>query len=72
MTIYSEFDPDEWITQSDAARIRRVTRQAIAALIQRKRLRTLRIAGYVLVNKVDVAEFSKLNPGRPAKRKGTR
>lgn len=70
MTIYSEFDPNEWITQSDAARIRRVSRQAIAALVQRNRLRTLHIAGYVLVNKSDVTNFLKLNPGRPSKRKG--
>lgn len=70
MTTYSQFDSDDWITQSEAARIRRVSRQAIAALIRRKRLRTLEIAGYVLVHKGDVIGFARMTPGRRARDEG--
>lgn len=70
MTTYSRFSPDDWITQSDAARMRQVSRQAIAALIRRNRLRTLEIAGYVLVHKQDVLDFARMSPGRRAKERG--
>lgn len=70
MTTYSHFNPADWITQSDAARVRQVSRQAIAALIRRERLRTLEIAGYVLVHRQDVLDFARMTPGRRAKEQG--
>ena len=56
--------PEEWISQAEAARIRKTTRQAIARLIARNRLRTLRIAGRTLVNRDDVLDFLERSPGR--------
>jgi predicted DNA-binding protein (UPF0251 family) len=44
---------EEWISQAEAARIRSVSRQAIGRLIKRKRLKTLKIAGRMLVRRKD-------------------
>lgn len=60
-----EASQDEWISQAEAARLRRVSRQAIARLIKRGRLATRTIAGYVLVRKADVLNFSPRAAGRP-------
>lgn len=56
---------DEWISQADAARLRGVTRQAIGRLIKRGRIRTLTVAGYVLVSREDVMSFQPEKAGRP-------
>jgi len=56
---------DEWISQADAARLRSVTRQAIGRLIKRGRIRTLTVAGYVLVSREDVMNFQPEKAGRP-------
>ena len=61
------FDPSNWISQAEAARIRNVTRQAISQLVKAGRIRTLEIGGRTLVQRQDVEEFSPLPPGRPAK-----
>lgn len=58
-------DISEWISQAEAARIRRVSRQAISKLVRNARLRYIKVGGYVLVNRVDVENFQPLNPGRP-------
>jgi excisionase family DNA binding protein len=57
--------PDEWISQADAARYRGVTRQAIARLIKRGRLRTIEIGGRTFVYREDVEQFTPLEAGRP-------
>jgi excisionase family DNA binding protein len=57
--------PTDWISQSEAARLRSVTRQAISKLIRKGRLRTLEIGGHTLVNRADVERFVQLQPGRP-------
>lgn len=62
---------DEWISQADAARLRRVSRQAISRLIKRGRLATMKVAGYVLVRRKDVLEFKPRSAGRPRKSDGT-
>jgi len=63
--------PDDWISQAEAARLRRTSRQAIARLVKRGRLRTVVLAGRTLVHRADVMEFSKQRAGRPPKsRKG--
>lgn len=59
-----------WISQAEAARLRQVSRQAIARLVKRGRLRTATIAGYVLVNREDVMNFTALPAGRPKKLRG--
>ena len=62
------FDFTDWITQAEAARLRKVTRQAIARLVGNGRLRTLDIGGRSFVNRSDVLAFEPHPPGRP---KGT-
>ncbi|MFO0968927.1 MAG: excisionase family DNA-binding protein [Gemmataceae bacterium] len=57
--------PDDWISQSEAARLRNVTRQAIAKLVRKGRLRTLVLGGHRLVRKSDVLSYQPGNPGRP-------
>lgn len=59
--------PEEWISQAQAAKLRGVTRQAIGKLVGQGRLRTLEVAGRILVFREDVAVFQKLPVGRPKK-----
>lgn len=66
-TLKPSLPEEEWISQADAARIRRVSRQAISRLIQRGRLETKTVAGYVLVKRSEVSEFSRLAAGRRRK-----
>lgn len=68
LTMSTHFgDPDEWISQAEAARLRGVSRQAIATLVRRGRLPMLRIAGRTLVRRKDVLTFEPLPAGRPTK-----
>jgi len=55
---------DEWIAQADAARLRKVSRQAISKLIAAGRLRTVEFGGRTFVSKRDVLEFEKQKAGR--------
>jgi excisionase family DNA binding protein len=59
-------DALEWITKAEAARIRGVTRQAIAKLVRKGRLTTLEIAGHTLVKRADVESYKPEPGGRPA------
>jgi excisionase family DNA binding protein len=56
---------NDWISQAEAARIRGVSRQAVAKLIKNGRLKITRIAGRVLVSKLDVENFKPKPAGRP-------
>ena len=58
-------DPTEWITQAEAARLRNVTRQAIAKLVSNGRLRTVTVGGRSFVSRADVLAFEPNPPGRP-------
>lgn len=58
-------EPGEWVSQAEAARLRSVSRQAIAKLVANARLRTLEIGGRTLVNRLDVLAFEPNPPGRP-------
>ncbi|MEX2111199.1 MAG: hypothetical protein WD802_11375 [Gemmatimonadaceae bacterium] len=64
----SPFLQQEWISQADAARLRGVSRQAIARLIARGRLQTISVAGYLLVRRADVLGFKPRTPGRRKKK----
>jgi excisionase family DNA binding protein len=55
----------DWISQAEAARLRGVTRQAIAKLVRKGRLKTFSVGGYVLVSRSDVMNYEPLQPGRP-------
>ena len=59
---------EEWISQAEAARLRGVSRQAVADLVRRKRVRIFRIGGRVLVNRSDIEGFVPGSAGRPPKR----
>jgi excisionase family DNA binding protein len=53
------FDPSEWVSQAEAARIKGVTRQAIHKLVQSGRVRTIQFGGRILVNR---KEFDGVSP----------
>jgi excisionase family DNA binding protein len=55
--------PDDWISQAEAARMRGVSRQAIASLIKHQRLETLKIGGRLLVRRQDIEQFSPQKAG---------
>lgn len=57
--------PAEWISQAQAARLRNVSRQAIAKLVGNGRLRTLEVGGRSFVSRADVLAFEPNPPGRP-------
>jgi excisionase family DNA binding protein len=58
-------EPGEWISQAEAARLRSVSRQAIAKLVGNGRLRTLEVGGRSLVSRAEVLAFEPNPPGRP-------
>jgi excisionase family DNA binding protein len=57
----------DWISQAEAARIRGVSRQAIARLIKKGRFAVLHIAGKTLLKRSDVKGYEREQPGRPRK-----
>jgi predicted XRE-type DNA-binding protein len=61
----AEFKPEDWISQAEAARIRGVTRQAIADLVKKQKFTTFEIGGNVLLNKAEVEAFEPSQGGRP-------
>lgn len=63
--IGERFLASDWVSQAEAARLRGVSRQAIAKLVRKGRLRTLEVGGHVLVNRTDILNFEPQQPGRP-------
>ena len=61
----ASINPSEWISQAEAAELRRVSRQAISQLVQKGRFRTLEIGGRMLVHREDVMNFEPEKGGRP-------
>jgi excisionase family DNA binding protein len=55
------------ITQTEAAKLRGVTRPAIGDLIKRGRLRSVNMFGKTLVYRSEVEGFEELKAGRPPK-----
>ncbi len=60
-------DLSDLITQADAARLREVSREAIADLITRGRLSTVEIAGQKFVKRSEIENFAARKAGRPPK-----
>jgi excisionase family DNA binding protein len=61
---------DHYISQAEAARIRGVSKQAIADLIKRGRLSKAKVAGRTLVLRAEVEAFvAQPKLGRPRKKK---
>ena len=57
------FDPAQWVAQAEAAKLRRVTRQAIADLVGKGRFTTLSIGGKTLIRRSEVEAFKPKPPG---------
>ena len=64
-------EPDDLITQAEAARLRGVTRSAIGYLIAQNRLRTYERFGMRFVSRAEVDGFERLKPGRRRKSPST-
>jgi excisionase family DNA binding protein len=58
---------EDWISQAEAARIRRVSRQAISRLIKKGRFHILKIGGKVLLKRSEVKAYEPEQAGRPHK-----
>jgi len=58
----------DWISASEAARLRGVSRQAIGGLVRRGRLRTLEFGGKTFVSRMDVEAYIPDPGGRPRKK----
>jgi hypothetical protein len=60
---------ENYISQAEAARIRLVSKQAIADLIRRRRLSTVKVAGRTLVLRSEVENFvAEPKRGRPPRK----
>jgi excisionase family DNA binding protein len=66
LSMSTNFSAEDWITPAEAARLRGVSRQAIAKLVRSRRLRLLNVGGHTFVNKEDVVNFVRQKPGRPS------
>jgi excisionase family DNA binding protein len=80
-TIINSDELDKLISQAEAARFRGVSKQAIANLISRGRLKTVTVAGRILLYRSEVEAFAaqpklgrppkKRMPGKTTKKSGT-
>ena len=62
-------DISTWISQSEAARLRGVSREAIYNLVKKNRLKTLKAGGKTLVNRIEVENYRPRLPGPKPKKK---
>jgi excisionase family DNA binding protein len=62
-------DISSWISQSEAARLRGVSREAIYNLVKKNRLKTLKIGDKTLVNRIEVESYRPRLPGPKPKKK---
>jgi len=60
-------DINDLISQAEAARLRGITRQAVAALVRKGRIKTWMIAGKVLVSRTEITTFAPQTAGRRSK-----
>lgn len=61
----TSIDLEAWTSQAEAARLRGVSRQAIAKLVSSGRLQTLLVGGRALVRRDEVLSFVPNPAGRP-------
>jgi excisionase family DNA binding protein len=64
-----KFDPAQWVSQSEAAEIRGVSRQAIARLLKKGRFSTFSVGGKTLLKRSEVEQFKPKPPGPPPKKR---
>ena len=62
-------DASAWISQAGAARLRGVTRAAIASLVKRSRFKTLKIGDKTLLSRADIENFQPQPRGPKPKKK---
>lgn len=60
------------ITQSEAARLRNVSPEAIADLIRRGRLTAIEVGGRKFLRRSEVVDYKPLKGGRPSKQTGVK
>jgi excisionase family DNA binding protein len=61
------FDASAWISQSEAARLRGVSREAIYNLVKKNRFMTFKIGDKTLINREDVENYQPQPSGRKSK-----
>jgi len=59
---------NDWISQSEAARIRGVSRQAIFQLIKKRRFQILRTRGNILLKRSEIQAYRPVQGRRPRKK----
>ena len=59
------------ISQTEAARLRGVTRAAIQDLVRRGRIRSVNVGGRALVYHSEIVNYEQGEPGRPRKEQAT-
>ena len=65
-------DPvSDLISQTEAARLRGVTRAAIQDLVRRGRIRSVKVGGRALVYRSEIVNYAQGEPGRPRKEQAT-
>jgi len=62
-------DISTWISQSEAARLRGVSREAIYNLVKKNRINTLKTGEKTLVNRIEVENYRPRLPGPKPKKK---
>ena len=67
-----EHDSGKYISQAEAARIRNVSEQAIADLVRRGRLTTVKVAGRTLVLRSEIESFVVRSKGGLPKRRSAK
>jgi predicted DNA-binding protein YlxM (UPF0122 family) len=68
MAIKSDKTAD-FISLSEAAKIRKCSHQAISELVKKGRFKTFMISGHVHLSRKEVMSYEPVNTGRPAKKK---
>jgi excisionase family DNA binding protein len=63
-------DASAWISQSEAARLRGVSREAIYNLVKKDRFITLKIGDKTLINRADLENYQPHQSGRRPKKRG--
>jgi len=63
------FDPRQWMSPSQAAAARKISRQAIAKLVAKGRFTTLEVGGRTLLKRSEVESFKPQRPGPAPKKK---
>ena len=67
-----KIDSEDMITQSEAARIRGVSHEAMRYLVKRGRFKIFMIGGKVFLSKREVERFKPSVGGRPRKKKSSK